>query len=87
MKYVAVLVVLVAVLAGAGFNLYAEDSSVRGMAELVACGSVFCSKGGKEKVTRSLTEERIEYTLPSGDVAVRCARVAVLFGPYECEKE
>jgi hypothetical protein len=87
MKYVAVLVVVVSLLIGAGFNLYAEDSAVRGLAELAACGSVFCSKRVQVKVERSITEERIEFALPSGDVAVKCARAAVLFGSYTCEKE
>jgi hypothetical protein len=87
MKYVVVLAVIVALIGGAGFNLWADDSDVRSMAAIAACGTPVCVRPGKEKATRTVLEERVEFPLESGPVAARCARAAVLFGPYTCEKE
>jgi hypothetical protein len=94
MKYVVAALLLVAILGSAGFNRFGDDDAVRAQAELTACGAMFCSRvAGHPRVTRTVTDELFEYTFPprseppTGEIAVRCARSGVLFGPYTCVKE
>jgi hypothetical protein len=94
MRYVVAALALVAILGSAGFNKFGDDDAVRAQAELTACGFMLCSRAaGHPRVTRTVSEETFEYTFPqrseppTGEVAVRCAREGVLFGPYVCTKE
>jgi hypothetical protein len=68
-------------------NVYGDDSAVRSEAEAIACPRG-CTRGAASvRVERSAIAETVEYVLPTGTVTVRCARAAILVGPYSCAKE
>jgi hypothetical protein len=83
-----VILMIVAILVSIGcvVNVYGDDSAVRSAAEAVACPRG-CTRAASVRVERSAIAETVEYTLPGGIVTVRCARAAVIVGPYSCAKE
>jgi hypothetical protein len=76
----------VSVSIGCALNVYGDDAAVRSDAEATACPRG-CAKASSVQVERSPLAETITYVLPGGTVSVRCARAAVLVGPYSCAKE
>ncbi len=82
------LVVIVAVVfVGASFvNVFDDDTSVRKDAEAIACPRG-CPKAASIAYERTPFAETVSYTVPEGTIRVRCARAAILFGPYSCVKD
>ena len=87
-RVLRVLLTIVAVLVSIAcvMNVYGDDSAVRSEAEAVACPRG-CARATSVRVERSAIAETIEYTNPGGTVTVRCARAALIVGPYSCAKE
>jgi hypothetical protein len=83
---IILLIVAVGVSIACILNVYGDDAEVRSEAEGVACPRG-CPKASGLRVERSPIAETITYTMPGGTLTVRCARAAVLAGPYFCEKE
>lgn len=83
---VVLLVLAVAISIGCILNVYGDDSAVRSEAEAVACPRG-CPKASGVQIERSAIAETITYTMPGGTISVRCARAALIVGPYSCEKE
>ena len=83
---VVLLVLAVAISIGCILNVYGDDSAVRSEAEAVACPRG-CPKASGMQIERSAIAETITYTMPGGTISVRCARAALIVGPYSCEKE
>ncbi len=80
-------VVFAVVLAGAAFvNVFDDDSALRKDAEAVACPKG-CPKAASIGYERTPFAETVSYAVPEGTIRVRCARAAILFGPYSCAKE
>jgi hypothetical protein len=83
---IALMIAAVLVSIACVLNVYSDDSAVRSEAEAVACPRG-CPKASSVRVDRSAIAETISYEMPGGTISVRCARAAVLVGPYSCEKE
>jgi hypothetical protein len=83
---VVLMIVAVLVSIGCVLNVYGDDAAVRSAAEAVACRRG-CSKAFSVRIERSAIAETVEYTVPEGTISVRCARAAVIVGPYSCVKE
>ena len=83
---VALAIVAVLVSIACAMNVYGDDGAVRSEAEAVACPRG-CAKASSVQVERSPVAETVTYTMPGGTLSVRCARAAVLIGPYTCLKE
>ena len=83
---VVLTVVAILVSIGCALNVYGDDSAVRSDAEAVACPRG-CAKAFSVRIERSAIAETVEYTVPDGTIRVRCARAAVIVGPYSCAKE
>ena len=81
-----VLVLLaVGVTVGAAVNVYGDDAALRVEAEGVACPRG-CPKATSMSVDRSPFAEIISYEQPGSTIRVRCARAAILIGPYFCAR-
>ncbi len=87
-KLVRLLLVVVAVgfTAGALINVFGDDASLRKDAEAVACPKG-CPQAASIAYDRTPFAETASYEVPGGTITVRCARAAILFGPYSCVKE
>jgi len=83
---VVLMVAAVLISVGCLRNVYGDDSAVRSAAEAVACPRG-CTRATEVRVERSAIAETIAYTTPGGTISVRCARAALLVGPYSCEKD
>jgi hypothetical protein len=67
-------------------NVFGDDAEVRSLAEGTACPRG-CPKATRVEVERSPFAETVRYEGPTGAITVRCARAAILVGPYSCAQE
>lgn len=84
---IALMVAVVAVTVGSVINVFADDSAVESEAEAVGCPRGGCAKASSVHIDRSPLGETVEYVMPEGTITVRCARAAILAGPYSCTKD
>jgi hypothetical protein len=87
-KVVRLLVVVFAVaFVGAAFiNVFGDDAALRKDAEAIACPKG-CPQTSSISYERTPFAETVSYAVGDGTIRVRCARAAILFGPYSCAKE
>jgi hypothetical protein len=82
-----VLIIVAVGLSGAAFvNVFDDDTALRKDAEAVACPRG-CPKATSIAYDRTPFAETVSYEVPEGTIRVKCARAAILFGPYACVKE
>ncbi len=81
-------VALIAAFVGiaAAVNVFGDDAAVRADAEAVGCPRG-CAGATSVRVERSPIAETVVYDVPSGTITVRCARAAILIGPFTCHRE
>ncbi len=71
--------------ASALINVVGDNSEVERLAAEVACGATPC-KAEWRRMSRSPLAQTFDLATPQGQVTVRCARSAVLFGEYSCTR-
>jgi hypothetical protein len=64
-------------------NVFADNADVEAKAKDIACTRGACSIA---RVDRTPIAQTFEFRTTQGTVTIRCARGAVFFGEYGCEK-
>ncbi len=79
---------VVVVLTTAGLlNTYGDSTDVERLAMQTACGGTPCPAQMTEFQRSPFSHEYAYQLEKGGHVAVKCARTAIFFGEYHCEKQ
>lgn len=65
-------------------NVFGDNDDVQARAKMMACPAV--AQCGLTHMARTPFAQTFDYTTRSGTTTIRCARTAIFFGEYDCQK-